>query len=354
MDVGLAFGLTHGERGPGFLEPCPACGASKRHPSRRDRRGALGLTRDGGGWRCHECNASGDGVALAAWLSVGKVPGKGDPAWADVRRDCAAHGLCSPDTRDGRPAAPVPRRPPPPPRPPEALQRLPLAEVEALWSASAPASSVSSSSSNPADRDAARFLAVRFGAEAAGDLAELDLARVLPLAGAATFPAWWPEAWASTWRLAVLAYEADGTVAGLHARAVRQLDGDAPKNRWPKGEGIYSFSGLLFADVWGRALLQGHPPGGLEGVLVTEGLTDLLAASLWCARSSRAFAVLGATSGGFGALARVRWPAGLPCYVATDGDEAGERYAAEVRAVLPRAVRVLRVRFGGGKGMVET
>jgi len=198
-------------------------------------------------------------------------------------------------------------------------------------------------------------------------LAPLDLVRIAPLR--LVWPAWWPKWWARTFRLVVRAYEADGTPASLHARAVpmfrsggtgpvceacAKADGPdrAPllgpdakgraacptcswrpkrKTTWPKG---YEAAELLFADPGGLALLRGETPENIRGVLVCEGLTDLAAAAMAVARERLPLAVLGATSGGFVTLARVRWPDGLRFYDGMDPDPPGRKYAAEARAAL--------------------
>jgi hypothetical protein len=98
--VGQAWGLEYDERHHA-LAPCPACGAGRRHPKRHDRRGAIGLTGNDQGWRCHECGAGGDALDLAAWLSIGCVPAKGAPGWREVLAACSRQGLCTPDPRDG-------------------------------------------------------------------------------------------------------------------------------------------------------------------------------------------------------------------------------------------------------------
>src|SRR5689334_6155599 len=67
---------------------CPACGAEKRHPSRGDHRGAVGARPDDKGWRCHQCDAHGDAVTLAAWLATGKADLTGE-AGVEVLRACA-------------------------------------------------------------------------------------------------------------------------------------------------------------------------------------------------------------------------------------------------------------------------
>lgn len=50
---------------------CPACGAQKRHTKTGDKRGAVGIRRDGLGWRCFQCDASGDALDLVAYALAG-------------------------------------------------------------------------------------------------------------------------------------------------------------------------------------------------------------------------------------------------------------------------------------------
>lgn len=102
------------------------------------------------------------------------------------------------------------------------------------------------------------------------------------------------------------------------------------------------------ADARGRALLMGDA-GELEAVVVVEGLTDMLATSLRVERKGQRRAVLSVTAGSSSAFARVRWPADVPCFLATDDDKAGEKYATEVRAALPAAVEVRRIRLNRGE-----
>jgi hypothetical protein len=215
-------------------------------------------------------------------------------------------------------------------------RRPPLEELKKLWAASARVDRIEASP-HPSDRAVVAFMARR--GIWPPELAALDVARVLPLPDAYAWPAWWPEKWARTWRLAILAYEPYGRARSLHARAVR--DGIEAKTLWPKG---CSMRGLLFADAAGQALMRGKPPPSLDGVIVVEGLTDFLATCLAMSEAGRSTAVLGGTAGSFAALSEVSWPEGCPAFVATDEDPTGERYAAEVRAALPSA-DVRRVRL---------
>src|SRR5258708_3596050 len=97
--VAQAFGLQRG-RGRS-LSPCPACLQPTRHRKTGDERGALGLTSEGQGFRCFQCDTSGDAVTVAALVVTGE-PTPGRERWAEVRRACAELGLCDADPRDGR------------------------------------------------------------------------------------------------------------------------------------------------------------------------------------------------------------------------------------------------------------
>lgn len=330
VEVGQAFGLEHGDRGPGFLQPCPSCGAAKRHPSRRDRRGAVGLTPDGGGWRCHECDAHGDAVALAAWLSVGKVPGAGDPAWREVRRSCAAHGLCDPDPRDPLHGAPVAaRRPPPAPRPPEPPRRLDAGEVRATWGLCLAVE---------ADPEVAAWLAARGLSSAV--VAHLDLARALPLAGPA-LPGWlryegrsWRE---SSHRLVVPLYGSTGLVESLHARALRP---QAPKDKAASPAGA-EVRGLVMADAAGRAMLAGQLAP--SRVVVAEGVPDFLTWGTWAGDLTDAStAVLGVISGSWDDALAARVPDGAQVAVRAHRDSTGAKYADRIASTLSARCAVYR------------
>lgn len=376
IDIASALGIEakHGRS----LAPCPGCNADVRGYSSGDRRGPIGLTADTQGWRCHRCDAAGDAIDLVAY-SVGQAR-LGDLDDADKRRVhqfYAERRWCAPLLVMGRGQALTPHRldlpgsaRPSLPRaeiPEPALQRPPSAEIAALWEASAP---VDRTMANPQQRASAStrrdpgplqshenaavsadrhpsapelwpalYLADRgFYAPQA---ARLDIVRILPLRY--PWPHWWPTPWARHYRLVARAFEPNGRLASLHARAVPAYDIDGqkarephPKTRWPKG---YAAGGLLFANPAGLTLLRGQAPTGLGGVLIVEGLTDLMRAALVIAEASLPLAVLGATSGGFRALAQVRWPDGVKIYAATDPDATGHRYASEVAtALMPKPV----------------
>lgn len=339
--VAAAWGLEPGRPGTGGRSTwqCPACGDLKRHPKRRDKRGAIGPTPDGLGWRCHQCDASGDAVTLAAWLVLDR--GRwGAADVAQLRQACADRGLCEGEPGTPRVAPPRPLPAPPPPVAPAPV-RPPAAEVAALWDACERLAAVPSWEGGPAwCGEPRRYLADARRMDVA-TLAALDVARILPPPERFTFPTWWPAAWADTWRLVVPAYEPTGELSSIHARAVVP-HGEDPKVRWPRGP---SAGGLLLACPLGVAFLRGELPAPPPVVVVVEGLTDTLSAVLRCHRFGRPWPVLGVASGSARAFERVRWPSGVVCHVRTDPDATGDRYAAEVRAALHPTVRCLRMRL---------
>jgi hypothetical protein len=219
-----------------------------------------------------------------------------------------------------------------------APQRPPLEELRALWRASEAADVTSGVAATEDEINVCRFFARRRWWPRS--VAALRSVRVLPGPGAYDFPKWWPSLWSSIWRVAALVYEPDGRVGAIHARSVTDA---TPKTRWPWSErGKYSFGGLLFADVAGRELLQGRPREGLAGVVITEGITDFIAAGVSMVETGGRYAILGGTSGSWSALARVPWPQGVVVVVATDHDDAGEKYAVEIARVVPKHVRLRR------------
>ncbi len=69
--LGLEVREARGANG-GAFGPCPSCKAKRRHPNHKDRRLACGVRQDGNGWRCFECDASGDQVDLVAFVREGE------------------------------------------------------------------------------------------------------------------------------------------------------------------------------------------------------------------------------------------------------------------------------------------
>ena len=167
LEVARALGLEAREpRGAsGGQCACPACGAVRRHPSRHDRRLAVGVRREGRGWRCYECDAHGDQLHLVAIALEGH-------RWDEINPEAKArvkawvvewlHIGQSPSS------TPAPKRmelrplDAPPVYPPQA-------EVIALWERAIPVKR---------DERAAKWLGTR--GLSALRLSNADLCRVLP------------------------------------------------------------------------------------------------------------------------------------------------------------------------------
>ena len=285
--------------------PCPACGAERR--GGHDRRGPVRVQAATSRWICTRCEAGGGVVDLVAWAICGCQP-RDRHTWARLRE--WAGGV---DIAAMRPAAPCIDEPMETPR-------LPRAEVERFLRGALPPKDAVGAT--------AAFLERR----------GYDAARLAPYAralrpGAAA--AWWPAEWSASWSLVVPAWTAAGVLAGVHGRAV---DGRTPKTRWPlaRVDGVtVAYSRLLFAGGVALAGLRGSWDG-VRRLIIVEGLTDYLAAV--CAADD-GDAILGGTSGSWGALADVHPPRAVPIYAATDDDDTGRRYAEQIaNAMAPRPV----------------
>jgi 5S rRNA maturation endonuclease (ribonuclease M5) len=169
-------------------------------------------------------------------------------------------------------------------------------------------------------------------------LAALDLVRVTPLPESYAWPAWWPKAWTDSYRLVMRAYNSAGEFVSIHGRSI--VPGLNPKTRWPKG---YA-AGYLFADRRGAEFLRGNV-GDTDRVIIVEGMTDTVAMALMVADAGRTDAVLGISSGSTKTLADVMWKTGIPVVSLMDPDEAGEKYAQEIRAAIPKGVDLRRARL---------
>lgn len=282
--------------------PCPACNKDlPRHPPLTPRH-------KGSGWLCAHCKASGDAARLAAWV-IAKEPRPDAQGWARVRASLGAAGWCS--RGEGEAWTPTARAPAPEaPYPAQAeLWRLLRACRPVLTSAPA----------------AAFWARRRFG--------PAYPAAVLP--DVFPWPSWWPFR-GSPWSLVVSMVDAGGTVRSIHARHTEAVAVEGGKTRWPFERNAKR---LLFADpALARPMLRGEAVA-VRQVLVVEGITDYLAAA---SRPSPGLAVVGACSGGFGALADIRIPPDAVVYAATDTDPAGDRYASEIAHALRGKVRDIR------------
>ncbi len=335
-NVALHLGLTPDRNGRAW-RPCPLCDAEDRG----DGRGPIGAVHSGGGWVCYRCGAKGDAVALAAAIATGEVrPPRS--RWREVRAECAARRLCSAEagprvaTGERRRITAVP---------PSLPNRPPRAEVESLWDSSRPVTE---------DDDAKAWFARRKRRYDIHAVADLDVMRVLR--GGHRPPAWarctglsWEE---GGWWLLTPMYEATGALVTVHARAVDPER--KPKGASPAG---YDIGGTVMADALARGLLRGATFGPGEtvadfvagshgliasasgdvraGVLIVEGVPDFLAAACsWSEAAENLPAVFGVIAGSWSSEIAARIPDGTRVVIATDADEAGERYANQIAETL--------------------
>ena len=307
-ELGMRAAPARGASG-GAIFGCPACGSERRHASRRDPRGAIGVRRDGRGWCCHSCEVTGDVLDLVAFqLGGARLRDLNDHRRAEVRAWCerlvGQHSSTLPQRSEelGQPAP---------------AEYPPIGEVHALWGGCGRVD---------LDPSAAKYLAAR-GLDPTV-AADRDLARALR---SAELPRW-ARAWSREHRLIVPLFDASGALRSLLARSV---DRSATiKSLAPQG---YSRAGLVLADTLGRQLLQHGlrpcwwPASHELRVVVAEGEIDwLTAATLSSEADEWAPAVLGVVSGAWTLAIAARIPDGCSVLVATDNDEAGNKYARHI------------------------
>lgn len=354
-DVAAALGYEVKRRGAALaFGPCPACNAERRHTKSGDRRGAIGIRTDGRGWRCFQCDTSGDALDLVALTRGGARLGDlSDVNKADVREWCSR--LLGLDT-----STPASSRPSPSPKPKRLEQRPeddapgypPEHEIAALWVAALPVVDVPEALAWLLDRFTPRAARPtrRPNAEAAAAfVADADLARALP--EGAVLPSWaryQGRSWSDVGhRLIVPLYDAAGRMRSLIARRV--VDGETPKSLPPAG---HKRAGLVMADGLGRQLLEtGRAPEwwsaapGPFRIVVAEGEPSFLTwATEWSDAAEFPPATIGMVSGGWSDAIAARVPHGSIVVAATDDDEQGDAYAERVRASVAERATVERWR----------
>lgn len=328
VDVARELGLEVRENPSGWsIGPCPACDADRRHPSRKDRRGAIGVgSKHPEGWRCHECDASGDAIDLVAYVLEGRRCRELAGDRKDrVREWCERFA----GVDGGRRYRPTTKEPP----------RYPAAdELAQLWEICGPVVD---------DVEAAAWLTAR-GIDPEL-VAARDLARALPIGAGAVAPAWaaferesgparsWDEA---GFRLIVPLYDAAGVMRSVIARRI--TEGKGIKGVSPTG---CKRSELVMADAMGRYALEhgrAHAELGDRPVLVVaEGEADFLCWATEPYRGAR-FGTWGIVSGSWSKGIAARVPSGAALVIATDHDEPnpktgkrqGEEYCAAIVASL--------------------
>lgn len=310
--------------------PCPACGA--KHRGHADRKGPVGISPDGQGWRCFRpnCGAGGDCVAFACWIATDRDPKTLDrDGWRYVRDWCADRGLCTPAVGAAPPfrclVRPTPRRKGLAPH-----VRPPAQEVRALWGA---ASSVDK------DPAVAAWLQSRaLTARRSGWIVDRDLARALP--PSAELPSWCRfqgRPWSETGhRLVVSMFGPTGCPESLRARNIFL---DCPPGEKAAAPAGFAVAGLCMADPLARLVLQdGAAPSWWHGplrIVVAEGEADFLTwATHFSDADEEARAVIGVVAGSWTPEIAARVPDGSRVVIRTHADEAGDRYADRIAETL--------------------
>ena len=273
-------------------------------------------------WQCHGCGNKGDVVDLVSYcLFESKLRDMTVKQKAKVRAwfdDAAGNKTYEPRSTE--------------PKPPKRPNRQ---ELVSLWKASKPLMKMNGCREDQMVRD---FLKLRnFDLEL---LNETGIVRATPLPNQHQWPKWWPSKWSPTWRLICPAFEANGKVASLHARAV--IDKEVrPKSRWPMG---CEANGLVLANKQGVSMLRGKPLPDLEALLICEGITDLFRAATAAIHENMNIAILSGTSGSFSKIHEMLIPERLDIVICTDPDEAGEAYAQLLKKKL-KGKKVYRMKL---------
>ena len=319
--VAQAFGAISTVRdGRGGMRPCPACGAPQRGSS--DKRGPLGMTHDRGGWKCYRCDAKGDAVTLASYLS-----GQSGTVNAAVREACERVGLLAPGS------APVL-----PPRKPANTDVHP---------------------SYPSQGEVSAMVRQLFAIDYAPDLAAaswvasrgLDVRRVAKLGAVvalmkdAEVPHWarcrgrpWSQ---SGHRLVAPLCDSKGALRSLHARQIDAAAADMPKGTNPAG---FDVRGLVLACPRARRMLAGQEQ--VSKVLITEGLPDWLTWTHHFDVHSDPVATFGVVAGAWTKDFAAKLAPGTEVLLAGHNDAAGQAYVRKI-------IETLRDRIARGEIIIR-
>jgi len=247
-------------------------------------------------------------------------------AWERLRA-----GDTAPQPRPRRPRAPAPKPTPP------AHVRPPWGELGALLERCGPVA---------ADPQVAGWLAGR-GIDPAA--VEPGSVPAFALPTGADCPRWargelpdgsgWGPWSAAGYRLLVSLWCPDGLPRSVRARSTVERPKDQAKCLPPVrvGETRFNIGGLVLANVAAVELLR--DPAPTPWVVVVEGEPDWLS----FAAALPDVPVLGVANGSWRAAFALRFP-GASWWLATDDNEAGDRYAVEIAATLPPGATVCRCR----------
>lgn len=302
VEVARSLGLNEVTTHPRVsLGPCPACGQQRRHRKTDDKRGAIGVTPNGLGWRCFQCDAGGNARDLAGYTRLGD---QYRPRARSARRDRAVRSAPAVQVKGPDPA-----------------------ELAVLWRDALPVT---------AD---ARIRAYLTGRRIDADYVACgDLARALPRS--AQVPQWigfkrrsgtwisWPSVGR---RLLLRLYDHAGNVASISlARESQDLGG--AKSWSPRRTGCVLADGLGVQLLATGALPEWWDGGPQLTVVITEGDVDFLSWATQRHYQGEPYgpAVFGIFSGSWTREFAGRVPDSAKVVIATDADEQGDKFAATI------------------------
>lgn len=335
-------------RGPSASHcACPACGSERRHAKRRDRRGAIGIPHATGGFRCFECDASGDAIDFVSYVL-------GSQRFRDLPDDRKAE-VKAWFTGNAAPSVGVDRPRKQPVRLPAAFECAevvypPIGEVEALWAACNPIAD---------DQQVTDYVAYR-GIDV-GELewaAECGVAKALPRQ--VVVPGWASVAgkpWTETGhRLIVPMYDRYGVMRTVLARSIERAP--ALKSSAPYG---YQRRGLVMAGPLAQIMLRVGSGAHLHQerpftLSVREGEIDFLTAFAAGEdgddsdgkRYTAHRGLIGIASGSWTRDIAQRVPGGSLVAIRTHDDEAGAAYADKIAESLGQRVTIRRALVPNG------
>jgi hypothetical protein len=311
----LGQGKARARQAGGWLIRCPVHNETTPSCSVQQRDGVIL-------WKCWGCSATGDVLTLVAAAYNLKIGADFRSVILEAARLAGLWHVV--DRLEGR----EPREPrPAPPTRPEASQEPPRpfppqGEVEALWAACVPTSD---------DIDVAAYLQGRSLEPGAIDVR--DLARALPPDG--SLPRWAryrgsaPESrsWRELgYRLVIPVFDPTGVMRSV--RVARIGDGDGPKRLPPSG---HKASELCMLDPFALRMVRGEW-SGVRRVAIVEGEPDLLAQAI--VSNDPHVATIGIVSGSWTSAWSDIVPEGSAVFLLTHNDQAGDRYANEIRESL--------------------
>lgn len=311
-----------------YVQRCPLCGIERAARRGRDRliehgNTGVGVTIDGRGWRCFACHEGGDALDFVALTLSGRRLRDTSKAECQEIREWVEEylGLASDaePSRASRSSHTVSDD-----QDVEAEPNYPLrSSIAKLYAQLERVDTVA----------AVRDYLVRRKIDPTA-VADLGMAHAIPDRPCGPLPSWANAWWRTGHRLIVPLVDVAGEVRSVVARYVGR-DSEVPKSLPPSGG--YERCGLVIACPLAQQLLalgtrpDWWPADRTLELVIVEGEIDALALSThWSDAASEAPATMGVLSGAWRQAHANRIPPGTTITIATDPDEAGDRYSEQI------------------------